>query len=261
MPDSLQASIRIMASADAGYQILHNGAAGQADPASTAWSYEILAEKDVTAYLTANFTTWHMQTSLILRVAGHAAALAAAPTAPISVPVFYTVGYWNQTQAVAVNLTKGINVLTFDRGHSNRPMAFKEFFLYKSKPAIGPPPSNHTPTPLPPSPPGSDYIQLPAGISCSKQGLVDLTAEQCLLASDFFELKDTGSRNFSLNYGCCSVVAGEYAGNSNFNTNTSAGCCNPQIRSICADTRCNGVRYGHPLPPGGRHPDSALPPQ
>jgi len=246
------APIRIMASADAGYQILHEGGGPTLDPTSTAWSYEVLAERDMTTYLTANFTTWHMQTSLTLRVTGHAAPLAVThdssehdssmAAAPIRVPVFYTVGHWNQTEAVAVNLTKGINVLTFQRGYSSWQIAFKEFFLYPSKPAIRPPPSNHTPPPLAPSPPGSDYIRLPAGISCGKQGLVDLTAADCQLAADLFKLDNTGARNLTLNYGCCWNVAGQHAGSVDFNANRTAGCCNPQIRSICFNTPCNGVR-------------------
>ena len=236
------ALIRIMASADAGYQLLHEGGGPTLDPASTAWSYEVLAQRDMTTYLTANFTTWHMQTSLTLRVTGHATPLAAMAAAPIRVPVFYTVGYWNQTQAVAVKLTKGINVLTFQRAYSSWQIAFKEFFLYPSNPAIRPPPSNHTPTPLAPSPPGSDYIRLPAGTSCGKQGLVDLTAADCQLASGFFKLNNTGARNLTLNYGCRWDVTGQHAGSVNFNTNMSAGCCNPQIRSICFNIPCNGVR-------------------
>lgn len=140
---NMSAAISVVPSADSGLQILHNGGGPQSDPASTAWAYTIDAADDAVMFLTANFTTWHMQTTLNLRVATSSSA--------IEVPVFYTVGYWNQTQPVEIMLTKGPNVLTFDRGHSSCELVFKAFLLYATKPDIPAPPRNHTPTPPPPT--------------------------------------------------------------------------------------------------------------
>jgi len=50
-----------------------------------------------------------------------------------AVPVFYTVGWWNQTQPLLVNLVKGNNTVTFSRS-SGRELVFKEFFLYQKEP-------------------------------------------------------------------------------------------------------------------------------
>lgn len=36
-----------------------------------------------------------------------------------------------------------------------------------------------------------------------------------------------------MNPGCFAIISGPYKGNMNFNTNTSAGCCAPDQRSIC----------------------------
>jgi len=216
-------SITTMPSADAGWQILHGGGGPTTEPLSTAWSYAVEAPADGTMYLTANITTWHMQTTLAVTVNADAR---------VSVPVFYTVGWWNQTQPVAIKLAKGTNTLKFDRGHSGRELVFKEFFLYKAKPDVPPPPRNHTPTPPPPSPPSSDYIQLPPGTDCVHQGITNLNEYDCQQASYFFKLKDTGARRFATNVGCVAIL-GQYAGNANFNTNASAACCSMDLRSIC----------------------------
>ena len=165
-----------MHSADAGNQILHGGGSPTEDPASTAWSYEVEVEAAAEYYLTANITTWHMNTHLFLNTNSTAAK-------PIEVPVYYTVGYWNITQPVEVQLVKGTNVLKFDRGHSTRELAFKSFSLSKTKPTVAPPPSNHTPTPPPPSPPPGDFIELPAGTDCLRQGIKDLNAYECQVSA------------------------------------------------------------------------------
>jgi hypothetical protein len=61
---------------------------------------------------------------------------------------YYTIGYWNQTQPVAVSLAAGANTLTFTRTTEHE-IAFKEFFVYKTAPDIPAPPANYTPTPAP----------------------------------------------------------------------------------------------------------------
>ena len=33
--------------------------------------------------------------------------------------------------------------------------------------------------------------------------------------------------------GCFAIAEGQYKGNMNFNSNKSAECCDPQLRSIC----------------------------
>ena len=69
-------------------------------------------------------------------------------TRPAQVPVYYTVGWWNQTQPVEVALKKGHNTITFSR-NTTRVLAFKQFFIYPHKPNIPPPNGNFTPHPDP----------------------------------------------------------------------------------------------------------------
>jgi len=218
--------IKIMVSADEGYQVFTNGVAQHSAPDQIAWSYDVTLEADATMYLTANHTTWHMQTTLTVQVTTDAG------TDPIAVPVYYTVGFWNETQPVALKLSKGLNTIKFSRGGSAE-LAFKEFFLYPTKPNIQPPPKNHTTAPPAPSPPVSDYIELPSGTDCVKQGIQDLTAAECGDAAYFFDFKDTGSRARPMNPGCFVITSGQYKGNANFNTNKSASCCDLTQRSIC----------------------------
>ena len=49
--------------------------------------------------------------------------------------MFYTRGYWNQTQSAEVTLAKGKNTLKFTR-LSDRDVMYKEFFLYTKKPDV-----------------------------------------------------------------------------------------------------------------------------
>jgi hypothetical protein len=88
--------------------------------------------------------------------------------------------------------------------------------------------------PPPPPPPFAGFVQLPPGIDCAKQGNLDLTAKQCSRAALFFGFKDTGTRARPQNSGCFAVASGPYQGNVNFNSNASAACCDPGLRSICA---------------------------
>ena len=78
-------------------------------------------------FLTANHTTWHPNQDLKVSANG-------APAQ--QVPVYYTVGWWNQTQPIELQLTKGKNSLTFTRT-STRELVFKEFLLAKKIKAVG----------------------------------------------------------------------------------------------------------------------------
>ena len=73
--------------------------------------------------------------------------------------MFYTVGWWNQTQPIAVDLIKGDNTLSFTR-YSTRELVFKEFRLSEKAPVVPKPPANYTPVPSPPSPPPGQYIEV-----------------------------------------------------------------------------------------------------
>jgi hypothetical protein len=104
------ASVDVMKSFDLrGEQILHNGG-DYVDPSASSFGYVFYMAEAGTRYLTANITTWHMNTDLMLTTNTTAA--------PVTVPVYYTVGYWNQTQPIAVDLVAGKNVLTFMRSSS-----------------------------------------------------------------------------------------------------------------------------------------------
>ena len=99
----------------------------------------------------ANHSTWHPNQNLSVSVNGEA---------NIGVPVYYTVGWWNETLPVEVSLKSGKNTLSFTRT-SVRELVFKEFKLYKKAPHVNPPPGNFTPTPAPVYPDKSDYIEVP----------------------------------------------------------------------------------------------------
>merc|ERR1719181_1308402 len=133
-------------------QITHNGCASSVDPpcaepTGSSWQYSVNVDSASKYYLTANFTTWHMDQDLFVSV---------NKGKQLTVPVYYTVGWWNQTQPIEVSLQKGNNTLSFYRT-TTRPLVFKAFYLYKSKPGSIPlPPANYTPspartTPTPPS--------------------------------------------------------------------------------------------------------------
>jgi hypothetical protein len=95
----------------AGEQVLHGGCASSVGPPclapdSSSWAYSFTVGTAGTYFLTANITTWHMSQDLLVAV---------NKAAPVHVPVFYTVGWWNQTQPITVALTAGANTLTFTR--------------------------------------------------------------------------------------------------------------------------------------------------
>ena len=99
-------ALQIVPSVGDGNQVLHNGGDPD-DPMASTWSYSVTAAQDGTYYLTANFTTWHMQTDLWVFTDTN-------PT-PVPIGLFWTVGYWNETQPVEVKLVAGKNTVTFMR--------------------------------------------------------------------------------------------------------------------------------------------------
>ena len=229
------ASVTIMQSADEGSQILHGGCRSDvgppcAQPQSSAFVYEVTSDDGGSYYLTANHTTWHPNQNLSVSVNDGAEQ---------DVPVYYTVGWWNETLPIEVTLTKGKNTLSFSRT-SVRELAFKEFLLYKQKPSdIKPPPANFTPTPAPVYPDKSSYIEVPAATTCIKQGITPVPEADCSRACGALGFKSTGDRARANISGCFVMTEGPYAGNCNFNTNKSATCEPPctlmgsEVRSLC----------------------------
>lgn len=202
-----------------GQQLLHQ-TGDEISPEKTSFEYDITVDEAGTRFLTANISSWHMNQDLLLFWSTYNA----------SAPVYYTVGFWNQTQPIAVKLVKGKNKLRFMR-RSGTELAIKEFFVYKTKPDIPPPPKNHTPGP--PPPPLDKYIELSAGKTCESQGILPLTEKECSIACTYFGFKYTGARNRDYYSGCFVLESGEWKGNGNFNSNTSAICCDPDARAVC----------------------------
>lgn len=163
----------------AGEQLQHSGCSSPVgppclEPLSSEWSYSVTGVAAAgTYYLTANFTTWHMDQDLSVAVNGEAAVV---------VPVFYTVGWWNETEPIAVTLAKGTNTLSFTRT-SGRPVVFKDFFLYKSKPVVQAPEKAYVPTPSPPFPNASQYVEGPFFILLFAYFFCLLILFLCLLIS------------------------------------------------------------------------------
>ena len=89
----------------AGTQLLHNGG-NIYKPEAAALVYQVNIEAAGTYYLTANHSTWHTDQDLMLAVNEKKMP---------HVPVFLTLGYWNETQPVEVELPKGLSTLTFTR--------------------------------------------------------------------------------------------------------------------------------------------------
>jgi len=218
-------TLMTMPSADDGQQLLHNG---QKDPLflnQSRFEYEVTAEEDSVYFLTANFTTWHVEQDLLLRTT--------ASSMQVNVPVYYTMGYWKETQPIQVKLLKGENVLQFERS-TTEGLVFKEFFLFKAKPDIPTPPANFTPTPAPPLPPVDAYIELGQGTTCMKQGIETTSEKQCHVACEYFGFKYGGSRASESFYGCCATVDGQHKGDCKFNGNVSAAdVMEPENRALC----------------------------
>lgn len=224
---SFSAKAKVMsveASADDGEQILHNGGGVLEHYNNSIFEYEIMVDEQSTYYLTANFTTWHVDQDLLVRVNSAAEDQ--------KVGLFYTYGYWKETQPLEVHLIKGKNVMRFAR-ISDRPVVIKEFFLYTSEPEIPTPDPSILPVPTPPPTPTSDYIMLSQGKTCASQGIQLMEEKDCSIAADFFGYKYTGSRSRDFYGGCFCLVTGEWAGNCNYNTNLTASEPNDDARALC----------------------------
>jgi hypothetical protein len=216
------ASTGVVKSWDKGSQLISNGCSSAAGPpcfipSTSEITYNVTANAAGTFYLTANFSTYHMNQDLYVAVNGGTNK---------SLPVFYTVGWWNRTQPVEVTLAKGVNSVTFTRT-SGRDVAYKEFVLSTTKPAVPPPPGNFTPVPSPPSPPASAYIEIPAATTCQAQGIADVTVADCSHACLALGFRNSGLRSRANMSGCFVMSTGEYAGDCQFNLNASATCTPP----------------------------------
>jgi len=221
-------TMSIMTSADDGQQVLHNGGGFLDAFNNSIFEYEIASGEQATYFLVANFTTWHTNQDLLFTMKDSQESEDLQ-----NLPVFYTSGYWKETQPLEVTLNKGKNVLRFMR-RSEYSLVIKEFFLFKSAPIIPTPDPSDVPVPTPPPTPLSDYIVLSKGKSCVSQGIEDLEEEDCSIAAKYFGNKYTGSRQRDFNAGCFCLVSGEWAGNCNFNTNKSADQLNDDARSLCS---------------------------
>lgn len=232
------ASLTVMKSAGPvgeGEQLLHGGCASPVgppclEPASSTFEYALTDVASAGAYyLTVNFTTWHMDQDLFVAVNGAAA---------VPVEVFYTVGWWNESQPVEVQLAKGANTLSFHRT-SGRALVFKNFRLYKTKPTVPAPIAAYTPSPTPPFPNASQYIEVAATTTCVEQGITPVPEEDCDRACYALGFKGTGPRSRPNISGCFVMTQGQYAGNCNYNTNASATCEPPctlygsVVQSLC----------------------------
>jgi len=231
-------SLTVMKSNDAPYttqQISQGGCASSvgppcAVPSASSWQYTVAVEQAGSYFLTANFTTWHMDQDLFVTVNSGKQQ---------TVPVFYTVGWWNQTQPLQLAFQKGSNTLTFYRS-TTRPLVFKAFYLYKTIPSSIPKaPANYTPSPAPHYPNASQYIEVPAATTCVGQGISPVPSADCARACLDLGFKGTGPRQRPNISGCFVMTQGKHAGNCNFNSNASATCTPPCtlygsiVRPIC----------------------------
>jgi hypothetical protein len=192
------------------------------NPASSAFSYELPAAAQAsTMFLTANFSTWHIDIDLQLQV-NNASLDSLQP-----VPVFFSFGYWQQTQPIPVQLNAGKNVLTFMRqGEIMAPMAIKEVFLYINKPDIPLPRSNYTPAP--PAPRPNKFIEVPDDTTCAKQGITEVPAQFCQQACEALDFKYSGEKARVNMTGCFVLTSGALNGTCSFNSNTTAAVCPQQ---------------------------------
>jgi hypothetical protein len=182
-----------------------------------------------TFFLTFNFSTYHTDQDLFVAVNG-------APE-PVEVGIFYTVGWWNMTKPVEVELVKGNNTLVSTHT-SGRDIMYKEFVLSQTRPDVPKPNGNYTPTPAPPQN-ASSYIEVSADTTCVKQGIKPVSEEDCGHACLTLGFTSTGPRARANISGCFVMTEGQWAGNCNYNTNKSATCEPPctlvgsVVRSLC----------------------------
>ena len=98
-----------------GQQLVHENG-DYFDPTSTSFGYSFDMPEAGKRYLTVNISTWHMNLDLMYTLNGN--------TTLSFVPIYYTVGWWNQTQPLELDLVKGNNTLMFMRS-TEKPIAFK----------------------------------------------------------------------------------------------------------------------------------------
>lgn len=223
------ASLTVMKSYDEGEQVL-NGKGDYDNPQSSSFGYDLTTTAAGTFFLTANHTTWHVNQDLNVTVNQGDTQL---------VPVYYTMGYWNESQPIEVELVKGKNTLLFTRA-SVRELVLKEFFLYKTKPDIPPPPANYTPVPYVPAPATDRYIAVPATTTCVKQGISEVPEKWCGEACAALGFKWGGARSRDNITACFALVDGEWKGNCNYNSNTKASCETPpcQVEGSTVQNLC-----------------------
>lgn len=99
------------------------------------FEFTLESKSSRTAFLVANFSTWHVNQTLQVAVSS-SGSVAGAQGGAVQVPVHLTFGYWNRTQPVELRLTEGSNTLRFDRGSSDRAIAIKDFYVYSSRPTL-----------------------------------------------------------------------------------------------------------------------------
>lgn len=219
-------SATVMPSVDSedGQQLLHTG--GGWDVQNHAVNYSVSVDEDSTYFLVANFSTWHHNLDLFLT--------STASSDEIKIPVFWSHGHWKETVPVQIKLLKGENILSISR-YTALSIAFKEFFLFKSKPIVPTPDPDDVPVPTPPPTPLSDYIVQPNRSSCEKDGLMELDADNCAIACAYFGYKDTGARDRPQAWpGCFALASGPWKGNCNFNTNKDGDGSDVTQVAICS---------------------------
>ena len=188
------------------------------DPAASAFIYVVNVPVAGTRWLTVNISTWHIDIDLLLQVNN-----ATDDKSLLTVPIYYTFGYYNQTVPVEVTLVAGRNELKFMRSsESIAPYAIREFFLYNYRPDIPAPIANYTPPP--PAPRPDQFIEVPAETTCAKQGIEDVPAKYCLDACEGLAFKYAPGRPYT-NFTGCFVL---HTGVCTFNTNTTAAVCPEQ---------------------------------
>jgi len=145
-----------------------------------------------------------------------------------NVPVYLTLGYWNETQAVEIDVKKGKNTLTFTR-LSTSPTTFKSFNLYTVEPQIQAPPGDgFTPQPIAPPPPASEFVLEQPSTSCILQGIQNVPEELCTAACLLVANRTyTGQKTFTNVKGCFAIMEGQYMTNCNYNKDTSEVCTPP----------------------------------
>lgn len=191
------------------------------DPDASSFSFEISVQEASTRYLTANFSTWHIDIDLLLKVNN------ATDDQLINVPIYYNFGYWNETQPVAVPLTAGTNTLKFMRStEAVAPIAIKEFFIYLVAPDIPPPIANYTP--IPPAPRPDSFIEVSDDTTCMKQGITDVPQQFCRQACEALNFKYIGDKTTVNMTNCFVLTSGSNTGECIFNTNTTASVCSQQ---------------------------------